>query len=287
MSVGVGRFRGAHGPRGLPLGTALLALILILVAVIPDARILAQGLASRLVDPPQRALAAGVQGVAHLISTVSQAGKLSAQNQAYQEQINRLQELVTRNQQLDAENGQLRALLGLRQRVPAGSLVPAQVIARDPLALVQAVVVDRGGDDGIRLDFPVITDRGLVGSAIQILPTSTKVLLITDANSAVSVRTDGPDSHATGVVRGTGDGRLVLQYVAKDQTLKPGDAVTTSGVGGVYPAGITVGQVQQVRQADVDVFQEALVIPGVPMRDLEQVYFVVSPPAVAPTQTGG
>jgi rod shape-determining protein MreC len=177
--------------------------------------------------------------------------------------------------ELELENRDLRRLLELRGRAPLGSLLSVNVIAQDPLAIVQAVMVDRGSDDGVTVDQPVITWRGLVGRVVDVHPTASKVLLVTDVNSAVSVRIQDPDSRATGVARGTGDGRMIMQYVPRSDLLRTGDLAITSGIGGIFPSGILVGRVLQVRQKDVDVFQEALIEPAVDVRSLERLYIVL------------
>ena len=89
--------------------------------------------------------------------------------------------------------------------------------------------------------------------------------------------------HQHPFVRGIGDGRLLLQYVPRSDKLQVGDVAITSGIGGVFPAGLVVGRVAQVRQKDVDVFQEALVETTVDMRSLERTYvFLRTAPGAEP-----
>ena len=226
--------------------------------------------------------------VGHLFDTVQHASDLAVQNQTYRDEIDRLQAAIVQMRELEVENRDLRELLGLRERAPLGSLLSVDVIARDPLGPVQAVTIDRGSDDGIRTNLPVITWKGLVGRIVEANPTSAKVLLITDVNSAVSVRIQDPASRATGVIRGVGDGRLLLQYVPRTDLLRTGDVAITSGIGGIFPSGVLVGSVLQVRQRDVEVFQEALVEPAADMRNLERLYVLLRPPVQAvPTPTAG
>lgn len=259
--------------RGFPAGTVLVtAAILALIAAFPDGRAILQGGASRVMAPLQEVTAQAIDNTGALFGTVARAGDLAAQNQAYREDIRQLRATLAEMRELESENRDLRALLGLRDRLPRGHLVPAQIVARDPLALVQAVVIDRGSDDGLTANMPVVTDRGVVGRIVELFPSSAKALLLTDVNSGIAVRTEGPESQASGLVRGTGDGRLILQYVAQDETIRPGDAVFTSGVGGVFPPGLMIGVISQIRQLDVSVFQEALVEPAVRARNLERVY---------------
>jgi rod shape-determining protein MreC len=184
--------------------------------------------------------------------------------------------------ELEIENQDLRELLGLRARAPAGSLLSVSVIARDPLRVVQAVTIDRGAESGVAVNAPVISWKGVVGRVIEVHPTSAKVLLATDVNSAVSVRIQDPASRSTGLVRGVGDGRLLLQYVPRTDALRMGDIAITSGIGGIFPSGLVVGKIVQVRQRDFEVFQEALVEPAVDMHNLERLYVLLHVPETVP-----
>jgi rod shape-determining protein MreC len=175
-------------------------------------------------------------------------------------------------------------MLGLRELAPAGSLVSANVIARDPMAIVQSVVIDRGSDDGVTVNYPVVSWRGIVGRVVEVHPRSSKVLLITDVNSGVSARMQDDDSRATGITRGNGDGRLVLQYVPRTDSLRTGSVLITSGIGGTFPPGLVIGTILQIRQKDVEVFQEALIEPAVDIRNLERIYVLLR--TDAPDVTG-
>jgi rod shape-determining protein MreC len=238
----------------------------------------AEALGNRLLAPFQFGLARALGGIGHLFETVNQAGQLTAQNQTYRDEIDRLQSMLVQMRELELENDDLRRLLDLRRRAPGGSLLSVNVIAQDPLSMVQSVSVDRGSDDGVAVDAPVITWRGLAGRVVEVHPTSAKVLLLTDVNSAVSARIQEPTSRATGLIRGVGDGRLLLQFVPRTDTLRTGDLVITSGIGGGFPAGLVVGKILQARQRDVDVFQEALVEPSVDVRNLERLYILLRAP---------
>jgi rod shape-determining protein MreC len=237
-------------------------------------------LGTRLISPVQLGISRAVAGVGQFFETVNQAGDLANQNRRYREEIERLEALTVQLHEMELENRDLRQLLGLRELAPPGSLVSANVIARDPMSMVQSVVIDRGADDGVTVNHPVVSWRGVVGRVVEVHPRSSKVLLITDVNSAVSARLQDDDSRATGITRGSGDGRLVLQYVPRTDTLRTGGTLITSGIGGTFPAGLVIGKILQIRQKDVEVFQEALIEPAVDMRNLERIYVLLrtSPP---------
>jgi rod shape-determining protein MreC len=154
-------------------------------------------------------------------------------------------------------------------------MLAVRVVARDPLPFAQVLVVDGGSDQGVREDLPVLSWRGLVGRVIEVQPTAARVLLVTDANSSISGRLQNPDSRATGVVRGRNDQWLLMQYLPQQEEVRTGDLVITSGLGGVFPAGLPIGKVAQVRRRDQDLFQEALVEPAASLGQLERLYILL------------
>lgn len=236
-----------------------------------------EGLGTHVIAPLQFGVSGALGSVARLAETVRHAGELRAQNAVYREEVDRLRAMVIQMRELELENQDLRRLLDLRQRTTLGSLLSVNVIGQDPLSIIQAVTVDRGSSDGVVVGAPVITWRGLVGRVVEVHPSAARVLLITDVNSAVSARIQDPDSRTTGIARGTGDGRLLLQYVPRMDPLRTEDVAITSGAGGTFPSGLVIGRVLQARQKDVDVFQEALLEPAVDMRNLERLYVVLRP----------
>ncbi len=255
---------------------ASLALVGILI-IAPGPAFQVESVGVRLVAPLEAGTTVAVRSVGHLFETVGLAGQLAGQNQVYRQEIDRLQSLEVQLREVELENQDLRRLLGLRARAPLGELISVNVIAQDPVAVVQAVVVDRGSDDRVALNQPVISWRGIVGRVQEVHPTAAKVLLATDVNSGISARIQDPDSRATGIVRGTGDGRLLLQYVPRDDTIRVGDTVITSDIGGTFPSGLVIGKITSVRQKDVEAFQEAVVEPSVDMRNLERLYVIGRP----------
>ena len=260
-------------PRWLA-GSLLLLAALLVVLQGPGVRVEAVG--SRLLVPLQGAVAGAIGGTLGTVATIRQARQLREQNLAYREEIDRLQAEMVGLRELELENQDLRNLLGLRQQAPPGEMVAVRVVGRDPLPFAQVLIVDGGSEQGVREDLPVLTWRGLVGRVVEAQPTSARVLLVTDANSSISGRIQNPDSRATGVVRGRNDQWLLMQYLPQQEEVRSGDLVITSGLGGVFPAGLPIGKIAQVRRRDQDLFQEALVEPVAPLAHLERLYVLKS-----------
>ena len=120
----------------------------------------------------------------------------------------------------------------------------------------------------------VVTERGLVGQISEVGETSSKVLLITDPLSAVNSVLQ--TSRATGMVKGISGGQIFLDEVPQGASIELGDIVLTSGLGGTFPRGLVVGQVTDVSEQDVEMFQTAALHATVDFNKLEVVLVIVS-----------
>ncbi len=269
---------GGPLPRWLALAVLILAAFLLIVQT-PSRQV--EALGNSLLVPLQRWVSTTIRQGIGVIETVQLAHRLREQNSAYREEVERLQTAMVRLREVELENQELRNLLGLRQQSPGGDVIPVRVVARDPLPFAHVLVVDGGTDQGIREDLPVMTWRGLVGRVLDADRHAARVLLLTDAGSSISGRTQSPDTRATGVVRGRNDDWLLMQYLAHGENVRTGDLVITSGLGGVFPAGIPIGTIVQVRRREQELFQEALVEPAARLGQLERVY-VLKPESAGP-----
>ena len=178
---------------------------------------------------------------------------------------------------LDVEHevNRLRHALNYRQR-SLFKLVPAEIIARDSSTWWRTVTINRGEEDGLEPEMPVLTDEGLVGRTTTVSKNVSVVLLVSDENCRVAVSVEGTREQGivTGErVAGSLSPMLDLDYLSKQAQLKSGQKVYTSGVGGVFPSGLFVGTVRsfQVRALD----SQAKLAPAVDLAKLEDVFVVV------------
>lgn len=180
-----------------------------------------------------------------------------------------------RLREAEEENRRLRDLLGFAERNPAGQVIPAEVIGRDPDQLFDLLVIDAGRDVGLQPDWPVITTDGLVGHVTQVDAHSSLVRLL--FASRVSAVVQGSRAH--GIVAPITGGRFILEYVDSSNLIRAGDLVVSSGMGGRYPKGLTIGVVTEVSQEDKEpLFQRVLLESNVDFIGLEEV-FVLKPDA--------
>jgi rod shape-determining protein MreC len=158
-------------------------------------------------------------------------------------------ERVMRSDQLERENARLRALLGLRPRVQVRTLA-AEILYDAPDPFTRKVVIDQGGHHGVVLGSPVVEENGVLGQVTRVYPLTSEVTLVTDKDAAVpiiNVRTQH-----RGVAYGHPQTRgMELRFMAGNADVQIGDILQTSGLDGVYPAGLPVAKIVQVdRRAD-------------------------------------
>jgi rod shape-determining protein MreC len=171
------------------------------------------------------------------------------------------------------ENDRLRSLLGWQRQAP-WKLKLANVVLRDPANWWRTVQIDLGSRDGLRENLPVLTAEGLVGRVYAVGLTRSQVVLIGDPNCRISALVDNP-ARDTGIIGAGGplDTALVeLTYLSGAANLKAGQNVFTSGLGGVFPRGIPIGQVMDSRPVEFGLYTEARVKLAVNLGALEQVW---------------
>jgi rod shape-determining protein MreC len=162
-------------------------------------------------------------------------------------------------QQLAAENAQLRKLLAATERLPVKSVMSEILYdARD--AFTRKVVVDRGMQHGVTPGQPVIDDVGVVGQVTRVFPFTSEVTLLTDKDQAIPVQV--VRSGLRSIVYGQGhSGALDLRFMPANADVKNGDVLVTSGIDGVYPAGLAVAKVVQVESKSSDAFARIVCQP--------------------------
>ena len=149
---------------------------------------------------------------------------------------------------------------------------------RDPANWWRTVQIDLGSRDGLRENLPVLTADGLVGRVSSVGLTRSQVVLIGDPNCRVSALVENP-AHDIGVISASGplDNSLVeLTYLSGNADLKPGQNVVTSGLGGIFPKGIPIGQIVDAQPVEFGLYTEARVKLSANLGALEQVWVFCS-----------
>lgn len=170
--------------------------------------------------------------------------QLQVENQQLQARTLVLELRAQRLAALEAENSELRELLNASEQVDDRVLVTS-VIAVDPDPYSQRILINKGGQDGVFVGQPVLDAHGLLGQVIDVLPFSSRVLMIADPNHAIPVQVNRNGVRAIAV--GTGSlSELDLIYVPATADIIPGDLLVSSGLGDRYPRGYPVAVVTAV-----------------------------------------
>ncbi|HEU0264525.1 MAG TPA: rod shape-determining protein MreC [Geobacterales bacterium] len=188
-------------------------------------------------------------------------------NRLLLEQNRRLNGRVIENNELVLAGDRLRQLLALKNTLPMSSMA-ATVIGEDS-APWKILIIDRGEADGVREGMPVVATAGVVGQVIKVAPHTSRVLLLTDGASAVAITIQR--SRARGVLHGKGDDNCSIDFSLREEDVQVGDIVVTSGMGGIFPKGVPVGEVTMVTKGEYRIFQSVEVRPYVNLSRLEEV----------------
>ncbi|WP_298007083.1 rod shape-determining protein MreC [Anaerolinea sp.] len=209
-----------------------------------------------------------------LVSSPQEMAALRQQVASLEEENARLRSQVIELQQELSKAQTTSALLDFARSRPGDRFVGASVIGRDPSPFLQYIFIDKGSDDGLRRGMPVVTAEGLVGRIDAVIANGARVQLITDPGAAVNVKIASSEVEA--ILSGSLTGELTLEMLPQEATLKVGDVVLTSGLGGNYPENILVGQVAALRQEETTLFQTALIQPAVDFRTIRTVLVITN-----------
>jgi rod shape-determining protein MreC len=237
--------------------------------------------------PLQRLLREAGNELRGATGAVGDATTLRDRNTELEQVVAQLTVENLRLKEIEAENVRLRSLLQFRDVNPSytykGGQVVGRIVASEPTNIVQSILIDIGSNNGIEPGMPVVTERGLVGRVTDVYRNAARVLLITDSSS--NVNTMLQNTRLRGILRGRAGQMPIMDYLPQDQSILVGDIVVTSGEGGRFPTGIPVGQVVEVEQNDVEMFQRAVVRTTVDFDTLETVLVVTN--FVSPSEQFG
>ena len=178
-------------------------------------------------------------------------------------------------EQLQLENQSLRQLLGLQSTVTTPSQV-AEILFDVPDPYNQRIVIDKGQLKEIALGSPVIDAGGVVGQVTRVYPLSAEVTLLTDRDQNIPVlnsRTGARNIASGDIVAGMP--QIELKFVPASADVKEGDLLTTSGIDGVYPAGLQVARISHIeRRVDISFAR----IHATPLADMKGRHVLVLQP---------
>ncbi len=221
--------------------------------------------------------------VSNYFQSIYSLRSAQSENDILKQRVQELEVQVQNDKSLTTENERLKSLLQLKTELPY-KILSAQIIGRDTSAWFDSSVINRGSLDGVKLNMPVVTNGGLVGRIMAVSPLTAQVALITkDKSGSGAVVGELGTSNALGVITGTGKADVLeMGYVQGSIEVRIGESVYTNGQDGIYPAGLKLGEVIEVRAGSATVSQQILVQPGAKLSSMQEVAVLLYEPPPRP-----
>lgn len=219
------------------------------------------GWVSSVVSSPVKAVSGGYEAVYGLLNTYKE-------NQALTEKVDDLAQAKVQLQTLQAENRALKDQLQIENTLTDYKVVNAVVISRSPSNWQSQLIVNKGSNAGIKKGMSVMGSGGLIGRVSEVNTTNAKVELLSDDSQVAdrfAIRVANKDGEVVnGIVTSFNQEKnlIVMGQITSDVSLEKGDLVTTSGLGGVTPAGLYVGKVQKISQDDYGLSKKIYIKPA-------------------------
>lgn len=236
-----------------------------------------EGVGSALVMPFQKGYHASQKGVHMLWAGFTELGKVREELDQTRMKLRQLEGTADDLTQIKSENAHLHELLEMKPKV-GYDCIPAMVISKDPDNWYRTIIVNRGADDGVKVNMPVIAYNGdikaVVGKVCDVKGSVCRILPVISASMKMGVMMQ--ESHYPGLSVGYSSNSVFcrVDYISRSAQIKEGDIVVTSGQGGIFPQGLMVGNVLKILTSKTGSFQQILVKPVIDYDQVEQVYII-------------
>jgi rod shape-determining protein MreC len=260
---------------------AVLLIILALVTATNKNPSIAENVVGTIITPIQSVASSVSNAVVSFVRGIFNTTDLDIENEQLKERIAQLEEYETQLTEVQAENERLKNLLDFVESNPEMQTISGRIVGKSPGIWVDVVLVSAGRNAGVEVDMPVISGNNLVGKVVEVGATWCKVKAIIDTDMSVSVIVQR--TRDNGILKGalstTGEDDLCdLYYLPYNTDITPGDLVITSGLGGIYPAGLVVGEISEVSRQQDSQQRSAVVTPEVDFNHLEDVTIITGFP---------
>lgn len=217
------------------------------------------------------------QSFSDLYASISELSRLKKELASTRKKILRYENMSLEVEEIKRENARLKDILE-HQRAMEYLTIAGAVVAKDPQNFYSTIIINRGENHGVKIGMPVIAyqnaQKGLVGKVVEVSGNYSKVIPLIDPKCSVGVMLE--ESRHSGILVGQSPKSMncLIHYIDRDATVEKGISVITSGMGGVYPKGITVGTVAEIDKKNYGLFQDVYLKPAVNFAILEDVYVI-------------
>ena len=231
-----------------------------------------QAIVLEITAPIERVVSSPIDGVKGFFAEYVDLLGVRAENRRLRRRIAEIESENLQFREALVSSGHLARVASMRDEIEI-QMLPAEVVGLDVAPWFRSVLVDRGAQHGVQPGYPVITQEGVVGVVTATSNHAAKTMLLLDRQSAVDALVQR--SRARGVVRGIGRDRLEFEFVVRSADVVVGDEVVTSSLGGVFPKGLRLGRVVELRDAGGRLTRIAVLEPAVDLGQLEQVFVML------------
>ncbi|KNY27089.1 rod shape-determining protein MreC [Pseudobacteroides cellulosolvens] len=230
------------------------------------------------VSPIQNVLTFSGNKVDKTLSFFNDNKVVREENEKLKKRIDELEKENEDLKKLKSRNDVLMEALNLKNQLKEFDYISANIIAKDPGNWFNIFTIDRGSNNNVNNNSVVVASRGLVGRVMVSGPFSSKVISIIDIDSAVSARITKNSEYVDvkGEISLRDKGLCKMYNIRPGADIAVGDSVETSGIGGIFPKGIKIGEVKEIRQVNNELDRYAIIEPVVDFRRLEDVFVLKS-----------
>ena len=261
--------------------------IIIAVIVVLAGMALYAGVNGKLTTLPQELLGAAAvpfkQTTANIANKVSvwkdrniNIDEIIAENEALKEENKKLLQNQIDYDKIKIENEQYKEFLNIKEENPQYEIAAASVIGRDGLEKFYSFTIDAGRNAGVEENDVVLSSVGVVGVVVETGPNYARVSTI--LNPSVSVACFVSSTRDTGIVNGnseySSDGKTVIKYLPKNTQAKPGDIISTSGMGEIFPKDLIIGTIETVETDSSGNYNYAVINPISDIAEVKTVFVI-------------
>lgn len=246
----------------------LLALNIIILSVVDNRHFKSGRIVISMIAPFQEFFTRSIRFSRDIWYNYFYLASVAEENFALKKALKSAIEKNNENLETELSNNRLRELLNFKKSVDY-KVIACEVISNDPSPFSKTVTIDKGMLDGLKIGLPVVVPEGIIGQIVEVANHYSKVLLITDVNSAVDALVQR--NRIRGILKGDISGKCKLEYVLCKYEIKAGDIAIASGLDGLYPKGFRLGSISNFEKKKTGMFHEITVIPFVDFERLEEV----------------
>lgn len=234
------------------IGIVAVVLISMAISTVEDTKSGIVGDVAGIIAKPFQKIFLGIDNfLEYGLDYFQDMAELKEENASLKSKVILLEDKVAENNEIKSENERLRALVDLKEKKKDFEMTAASVISVDPTGWYSYFIIDKGENDGLKEDAVVLDSGGVLGK-IETLGTNwSKVVAITEPGTACGAEVSRTGD--TGIIEGDSllNGICKMTSISKDANITPGDYIVTSGSGNVYPPGLIIGRVKEIREEDI------------------------------------